>query len=97
MNTRTASMLVLNPDELGPDPVAGMDLAVKLGIAELEIRSAEGANALTLADERLRHIWSRSDGQVEEDLDVWAAKLFANWPEVREECKAELGRLLAGP
>ncbi|MFD7580954.1 sugar phosphate isomerase/epimerase family protein [Kitasatospora sp. NPDC059817] len=61
MNTRTASTLVLNPDELGPDPVAGMDLAVKLGIGRLEIRSAEGANALTLADERLRHIRALSD------------------------------------
>ncbi|WP_340375735.1 hypothetical protein U5640_11690 [Streptomyces sp. SS7] len=40
---------------------------------------------------------SHSDGQVEEDLDVLAAKLVANWPEVPEERKAELGRLLAGP
>jgi hypothetical protein len=40
---------------------------------------------------------SRSDGQVEEDLDALAAKLVANWPEVPEERKAELGRLLAGP
>ena len=39
----------------------------------------------------------RSDGQVAEDYDALAAKLVANWPEVPEERKAEIGRLLAGP
>jgi sugar phosphate isomerase/epimerase len=50
------SWLVLNPDELGPDPVAGMDLAVDLKIEDLEIRSAYGQNALLLTDEALRRI-----------------------------------------
>lgn len=61
MEAHPASALVLNPDELGPDPVSGMDLAVKLGIGKLEIRSAEGANAVTLPDERLRHIRALAD------------------------------------
>ncbi|MEW2615138.1 sugar phosphate isomerase/epimerase family protein [Streptomyces sp. NPDC047880] len=61
MEARPVSALVLNPDELGPDPVPGMDLAVKLGIGQLEIRSAEGANAVTLPDERLRHIRALAD------------------------------------
>ena len=45
--------LVLNPDELGQDPTAGMDLAVELGISGLEIRTAFGGNSLMLADARL--------------------------------------------
>lgn len=61
MDATPASTLVLNPDELGPDPVAGMDLAVKLGIGHLEIRSAEGANAMTLPDDRLRNIRDLAD------------------------------------
>lgn len=61
MEARPALTLVLNPDELGPDPTPGMDLAVKLGIGQLEIRSAEGANALMLPDERLRHIRALAD------------------------------------
>ncbi|MBX6391269.1 MAG: sugar phosphate isomerase/epimerase [Frankia sp.] len=61
MDERPASTLVLNPDELGPDPAAGMDLAVKLGIGHLEIRSAEGANAVTLPADRLRHIRALAD------------------------------------
>ncbi len=56
MDATPASTLVLNPDELGPDPTPGMDLAVTLGIGHLEIRSAEGANAVTLPVDRLRHI-----------------------------------------
>jgi hypothetical protein len=40
---------------------------------------------------------SHSHGQTKEDLDVPAARLVANWPEIPEGCKAELGRLLAGP
>lgn len=50
------NLLVLNPDELGSDPVAGMDLAVDLKIEDLEIRSAYGENALLLADEALHRI-----------------------------------------
>ncbi|GIH67838.1 sugar phosphate isomerase/epimerase family protein [Sphaerimonospora thailandensis] len=61
MVTCPASALVLNPDELGPDPVPGLNLAVKLGIGHLEIRSAEGANALMLPDDRLRHIRTLAD------------------------------------
>ncbi|MEW2271944.1 sugar phosphate isomerase/epimerase family protein [Streptomyces griseofuscus] len=61
MNRTPTNTLVLNPDELGPDPVPGMDLAVKLGIRHLEIRSAEGANAVTLPADRLRHIRARAD------------------------------------
>ncbi|MFE3629381.1 sugar phosphate isomerase/epimerase family protein [Streptomyces goshikiensis] len=61
MDETPASTLVLNPDELGPDPAVGMDLAVKLGVGQLEIRSAEGANALTLPDESLRHIRALAD------------------------------------
>ncbi|MFH8339361.1 sugar phosphate isomerase/epimerase family protein [Streptomyces sp. AM6-12] len=61
MNRTPTNTLVLNPDELGPDPVPGMDLAVKLGIGHLEIRSAEGANAVTLPADRLRHIRALAD------------------------------------
>lgn len=61
MDPCPASVLVLNPDELGPDPVPGMDLAVTLGIGHLEIRSAEGANAVTLPADRLRHIRTLAD------------------------------------
>ncbi|MGA5819923.1 sugar phosphate isomerase/epimerase family protein [Kitasatospora sp. NPDC094028] len=61
MNVHPAGTLVLNPDELGPDPAVGMDLAVKLGIGRLEIRSAEGSNALVLPDDRLRHIRALAD------------------------------------
>lgn len=48
--------LVMNPDELGQEPSAGMDLAVSLGISHLEIRSAFGSNAVMLSDEQVRHI-----------------------------------------
>lgn len=48
--------IVLNPDELGPDPIVGMDLAVNLGVEELEIRTAWGRNALLLDDNRLHQI-----------------------------------------
>ncbi len=61
MDARPASTLVLNPDELGPDPVPGMDLAVELGIGHLEIRSAEWANAVMLPADRLRHIRALAD------------------------------------
>lgn len=61
MQARAASRLVLNPDELGPDPVVGMDLAVTLGIGNLEVRSAEGANVVMLPPERLRHIRALAD------------------------------------
>ncbi|MFD0394198.1 hypothetical protein ACFQ3Z_25045 [Streptomyces nogalater] len=61
MNRMPTNTLVLNPDELGPDLVLGMDLAMKLGIGHLEIRSAEGANAVTLPADRLRHIRALAD------------------------------------
>jgi len=61
VDARPASTLVLNPDELGPDPVPGMDLAVELGIGHLEIRSAEWANAVMLPADRLRHIRALAD------------------------------------
>lgn len=61
MNARPASTLVLNPDELGPDPAVGMDLAVKLRIGHMEIRSAEGANVVMLPADRLRHIRALAD------------------------------------
>ncbi|MGH3719433.1 MAG: sugar phosphate isomerase/epimerase family protein [Pseudonocardiaceae bacterium] len=48
--------VVLNPDELGPDPIVGMDLAVALGIGAVEIRTAWGHNALHLDDARVREI-----------------------------------------
>lgn len=48
--------LVLNPDDLGQEPSAGMDLAVHLGISQLEVRTAWGQNALTLKDDRLREL-----------------------------------------
>ncbi|GAA1930563.1 sugar phosphate isomerase/epimerase family protein [Streptantibioticus ferralitis] len=83
MNVRPAAALVLNPDELGPDPVPGMDLAVKLGIGQLEIRSAEGANALMLPDDRLKHIRALAD---ERGLQVTAlASPLWKWcrPEAR--------------
>jgi sugar phosphate isomerase/epimerase len=52
----TGPAIVLNPDELGLDPVVGMDLAVELGVRELEIRTAWGRNALLLEDNQLRRI-----------------------------------------
>ncbi|WP_280361295.1 sugar phosphate isomerase/epimerase family protein [Nocardia wallacei] len=61
METRSAPVVVLNPDELGPDPSVGMDLAVQLGIDRLEIRTAEGANAITLPPERIRRIRALAD------------------------------------
>ncbi|MEV7471895.1 sugar phosphate isomerase/epimerase family protein [Streptomyces kronopolitis] len=61
MTPAPASTLVLNPDELGPDPILGMDLAVELGVDALEIRSAEGTNAILLGADRLRHIRSLAD------------------------------------
>lgn len=61
MDKAPASTLVINPDELGRDPVPGMDLAVKLSIGHLEFRSAYGVNAVTLPDERLRHIRALAD------------------------------------
>ncbi|WP_327359608.1 sugar phosphate isomerase/epimerase family protein [Streptomyces sp. NBC_01304] len=73
--------LVLNPDELGADPVAGMDLAVALGIGRLEIRSAYGANALLLADEQLLHIRELAD---ERELTV-AALASPLWKWCRPE------------
>ncbi|ELP66182.1 hypothetical protein STRTUCAR8_01759 [Streptomyces turgidiscabies Car8] len=35
--------------------------------------------------------------EVAEDHDALVAKLVANWPDVPEKRKAELGRLLTGP
>lgn len=61
-DVRQASSLVLNPDELDPDPKPSMDLAAKLGIGQLENRSAEGANALMLPNERLRNTRALADG-----------------------------------
>jgi sugar phosphate isomerase/epimerase len=78
-----ASTLVLNPDELGPDPTPGMDLAVKLGIGHLEIRSAEGANAVTLPADRLRHIRALAD---ERGLKV-AALASPLWKWCRPEAR----------
>ncbi|MFC8220394.1 sugar phosphate isomerase/epimerase family protein [Streptomyces sp. NPDC057362] len=83
MEARPVSALVLNPDELGPDPVPGMDLAVKLGIGQLEIRSAEGANAVTLPDERLRHIRTLAD---QRGLEV-AALASPLWKWCRPEAR----------
>lgn len=48
--------VVMNPDELGQEPSVGMDLAVSLGISNLEIRTAFGSNALMLTDEQVRHV-----------------------------------------
>ncbi|MBV9163782.1 MAG: sugar phosphate isomerase/epimerase [Pseudonocardiales bacterium] len=53
--------VVLNPDELGPDPTAGMDLAVALGIGAVEIRTAWGRNAVQLEDAQVREIRRRAD------------------------------------
>ncbi|GAV43452.1 xylose isomerase-like TIM barrel [Streptomyces acidiscabies] len=61
VKTSTAPSLVLNPDELGPDPVPGMDLAAKLGITRLEIRSAQGTNVLKLPDEDIERIRRLAD------------------------------------
>ncbi|MEV4383561.1 sugar phosphate isomerase/epimerase family protein [Streptosporangium sp. NPDC049644] len=77
------STLVLNPDELGPDPTLGMDLAVKLGIGHLEIRSVESANAVTLPKERLEHIRSLAD---ERGLKV-AALASPLWKWCRPEAR----------
>lgn len=54
-------LIVINPDELGPDPVPGMDLAVRLDVRWLEIRSAFGRNALLLRDEELQRIRGAAD------------------------------------
>lgn len=56
-------MLVLNPDEAGADPVVGMDLAVRLGVGWLEIRSADGVNALMLPDARLGEIRAAAEAR----------------------------------
>ncbi|WP_035854813.1 sugar phosphate isomerase/epimerase family protein [Kitasatospora azatica] len=56
MDSHPAGTLVLNPDELGQDPAHGMDLALALGITELEIRTAWGANVVMLGDDRLRRL-----------------------------------------
>jgi sugar phosphate isomerase/epimerase len=61
MHETFASTLVLNPDELGPDPVRGMDLAVRLGIGALEFRSADGTNAVRLPADRLRRVRELAD------------------------------------
>ncbi|MFF0494289.1 sugar phosphate isomerase/epimerase family protein [Nocardia sp. NPDC004068] len=58
---RSAPMLVLNPDELGTDPRVGMDLAVRLGIGHLEIRTVAGANAITVAPEQIRRVRAWAD------------------------------------
>jgi sugar phosphate isomerase/epimerase len=50
------STIAINPDELGSDPSVGMDLAVSLGVEELEIRTAYGSNALRLTDDELRQV-----------------------------------------
>lgn len=52
----TGPKVVLNPDELGGDPIVGMDLALELGVTELEIRTAWGRNALLLEDSHLHEI-----------------------------------------
>lgn len=52
---------VLNPDELGQDPTAGMDLALALGVSHLEIRTAYGSNALVLDDAQLREVRQLAD------------------------------------
>ncbi|MFF4647750.1 sugar phosphate isomerase/epimerase family protein [Streptomyces sp. NPDC001389] len=62
MNDAT-STLVLNPDELGEDPRHGMDLAVSLGITELEMRTAYGSNLLMLDDEQIRRIRTEADAR----------------------------------
>ncbi|MFC0599254.1 sugar phosphate isomerase/epimerase family protein [Streptomyces palmae] len=81
MNARSTSTLVLNPDELGPNPAPGMDLAVKLGIEHLEIRSAGGANAVTLTADQLQHIRAMAD---ERGLEV-AALASPLWKWCRPE------------
>lgn len=53
--------VVLNPDELGPDPTVGMDLAVALGIGAVEIRTAWGHNAVHLDDAQVREIRRHAD------------------------------------
>ncbi|MEU2305138.1 MULTISPECIES: sugar phosphate isomerase/epimerase family protein [Streptomyces] len=83
MDAPSASTLVLNPDEIGPDPAPGMDLAVKLGIGHLEIRSAEGANAVTLPTDRLRRIRAMAD---ERGLKV-AALASPLWKWCRPEAR----------
>ncbi|KDA41095.1 MULTISPECIES: sugar phosphate isomerase/epimerase [unclassified Frankia] len=75
--------LVLNPDELGPDPAPGMDLAATLGIGHLEIRSAGGANAVTLPVDRLRRIRALAD---ERGLKV-AALASPLWKWCRPEAR----------
>lgn len=52
---------MLNPDELGPDPTVGMNLAVALGIGALEIRTAWGRNAVQLEDAQVREIRRQAD------------------------------------
>lgn len=85
MDKMPASRLVLNPDELNSDPVPGMDLAVKLGIGQLEIRSAEGANAVTLPDDRVRYLRTLAE---ERGLKV-AALASPLWKWCRPEATPE--------
>lgn len=61
--TGMANFLVLNPDELGQDPVVGMNLAVSLGIEALEMRTAYGANLLMLDLDQARRIRAEADAR----------------------------------
>jgi len=69
--------LVLNPDELGQDPAIGMDLAVELGVAGLEIRTAWDRNVMLLDDTEVHRIRALADerGLVIESL----ASPFWKW------------------
>ena len=42
--------LGINPDELGQDPVPGLDLARELGLDRVEVRSAYDRNILTMSE-----------------------------------------------
>ncbi|MGW7613481.1 sugar phosphate isomerase/epimerase family protein [Streptomyces sp. NPDC054766] len=83
VHSHPPSTLVLNPDELGCNPEPGMDLAVKLGIGHLEIRSAEGANVVMLPTDRLRRVRALAD---ERGLAV-AALASPLWKWCRPEAK----------
>ncbi|MFE4334017.1 hypothetical protein ACFRQM_32780 [Streptomyces sp. NPDC056831] len=83
----------------------GHSIAIRKRIADGEIPAVWVGGKLKIRESDLHLlavpvIISRPDEQVEEqvedDLDALAAKLVASWPEVPEERKADLGRLLAG-
>ncbi|MGW0997310.1 sugar phosphate isomerase/epimerase family protein [Streptomyces sp. NPDC002523] len=63
MDAPAPNSLVLDPDEMDQNPTTGMDLALALGITELEMRTAWGANMLLLEDAQLVKIRTEAEAR----------------------------------